>query len=66
MKKEEAAVPSVTGSRIKCVRRMTKKEVKANGFSALAIVLNTGVRLFAQDIAGEFEEDAFWLAPERK
>lgn len=64
--KKTAEIPSITGSRIKCVRRMTKKEAKQNGFTALAIVLNTGVRLFAEDVAGEFEDDAFWVAPERK
>lgn len=67
MKKDtDTEIPAITGSRIKCVRRMTKKEAKATGFTAIALILDTGVRLFAEDVAGEFEDEAFWVAPEKK
>jgi len=65
MKKGKTAeIPAITGSIIKAVRRMTKKEIKQNGFTALCFILDSGVRLFAEDVAGEFENDAFWVTAE--
>jgi len=61
-----AEIPAITGSVIKKIRKMTKKETKQNGFTALCFILDSGVRLFAEDVAGEFENDAFWVTAETR
>jgi hypothetical protein len=60
-------IPPVTGSRITKIRRMNKREAKANGFSGLIVLLDTGVRLLADGdkLAGAFEQELFYLAPEK-